>query len=958
MITVGRTSWAPVLLLLLDFAGQDVLAFGLSDTGHRGITKSALGATQRVVDGTTYKFTGDATAEILKANVDTDLDQVTSAKHFDDEAFQAGTQRLRDLKTAVIDNLKSPTPDGAKARADLGTALHTLQDFYAHSNWVELGKTAIESRLGREVFGGLAADVATCPDNPTTLGGEGLTSLTSGYFPLRSLCTPPAGKCRHGADIVFNRCPTGLNKDEPGRPNYQAAYNFAVDASKDFLNQILDAAGVAGNAKATRALMDTKPMLGVLIDGTGSMNDKLAAVKAQVEQIVGDLRGTANEPLRYLLVRFGDPVVGKAFVTADADSFLGRVRGLGATGGGDCPEPAMSATLSGLLASYADARLYLFTDAPPKDPDLTDIVIMLAQLRNTSVTPILLGTCPDPEPAPNAQQSVSVDYSNVDEAYVDLAFETGGDLEFLDAADADDVSHLVEPDLCGSLQHLLLVEGSLGGAGTTYALPVDGTIQSLTVTAHVDSAPSVVLHRPNGSTVGPADPGVTITDLATGREFTLASPEPGDWQLDLSGHGRFAADAVACSPVEFGRFDFEAIAGRPAHQGLFPIPCQPLAGTVQTAVAKLLGSFDDASFVLLGEAGQTLQSISLSQGNVDTDASDFVGSLSPPSQPFRAAVTGTIGDVPYRRVFPELFRAQTVEISAADSIGTLNAGTTTNLSFAVHNEGVPATFRVTASDDQGFVSTDPQFVTLATGATGRVDVPVTVPHATPDGTEVAIAATATSTSDSETDNCVSRTLVVQATVRVEIEDWTAVSVQGGVRLSWRLAATGTYDLTGVQVQRATSAEGPFTTRTAAPLAPAPSMSFEDAGIETGSAYWYRLALVGRNGAETYSTAIRVLSNPDARWRTDLEIVGGPSSSGPIDIRYGVAHTGTRVRLTVFDVAGRRLRVVDEGLRSRGEYLRTWDRLDEAGARAARGVYLVQLTAGDVRISKKLLLLAP
>jgi hypothetical protein len=72
----------------------------------------------------------------------------------------------------------------------------------------------------------------------------------------------------------------------------------------------------------------------------------------------------------------------------------------------------------------------------------------------------------------------------------------------------------------------------------------------------------------------------------------------------------------------------------------------------------------------------------------------------------------------------------------------------------------------------------------------------------------------------------------------------------------------------------------------------------------------------------------------------------------------VARSGTRVRLSVFDVAGRRLRVVDEGVRARGEHLRRWDRLDESGARAARGVYLVQLSAGDVHISKKLLLLAP
>lgn len=38
-----------------------------------------------------------------------------------------------------------------RARFFLGQAMHTLQDFYAHSNWVELGHTDINEALGSTV---------------------------------------------------------------------------------------------------------------------------------------------------------------------------------------------------------------------------------------------------------------------------------------------------------------------------------------------------------------------------------------------------------------------------------------------------------------------------------------------------------------------------------------------------------------------------------------------------------------------------------------------------------------------------------------------------------------------------------------------------------------------------------------------------------------------------------------
>ena len=64
----------------------------------------------------------------------------------------------------------------------------------------------------------------------------------------------------------------------------------------------------------------------------------------------------------------------------------------------------------------------------------------------------------------------------------------------------------------------------------------------------------------------------------------------------------------------------------------------------------------------------------------------------------------------------------------------------------------------------------------------------------------------------------------------------------------------------------------------------------------------------------------------------------------------------RVTLTIHDVAGRRLRVLREGLRLRGRHESIWDGRDERGRPLPSGLYPVRLHAGGDRADAKLLLL--
>lgn len=64
----------------------------------------------------------------------------------------------------------------------------------------------------------------------------------------------------------------------------------------------------------------------------------------------------------------------------------------------------------------------------------------------------------------------------------------------------------------------------------------------------------------------------------------------------------------------------------------------------------------------------------------------------------------------------------------------------------------------------------------------------------------------------------------------------------------------------------------------------------------------------------------------------------------------------RALVEVYDVAGRRVRTLEQGVLTAGEHTLRWDGRDERGAPVASGVYLCRAQVGDWRESRKLVLL--
>ncbi len=724
---------------------------------HLEITQTVLRGISKAIGSHTYKFTDKAIQEVMKANQNTDeciSCQFHSEYHFDDEDFAGASQRLVTLKNQILSDLSGSSPNGKKAREHLGQAFHTLQDFYAHSTRVELGQSSYDSLLGVSTFNG-PGTAQTCLNDGATLGGQGLSLVTSGYFPLPEPCTSsiPAGKCRHGYQgSILHNC-NGINKDYAGRPNFQAAHDLAVTATTRFVNElILNDSSITNNAKAVKALMGISNTLGMVVDDTGSMYDVIASVQSNIGAIVNSVVGTDDEPNQYLLEPFNDPYWGPTTQTADAPTFLAQVNSLYADGGGDCPEYAMSGLLEAVNAADDDSTLYLFTDASAKDSDLYSSVNAVAMSKGTQVNFILFGSC-----------------SPIDPGFQAVAAATGGQVFFLNRGSETGAIFPLISSQIGPPQVIIVHDAGTLSASRDIQFPVDSANTLLSVSVSLDAVTSLTLKRPDGTVVNAGDPGVTLTGLSTGAIYLIASPQSGTWDLNVQGSGQYSVDVrgkttrdqLTQFPI-FSSFDFVTLTGRIGHEGYFPIPGQPVVGDTQTVVGRLSGTVTNVGFSMVTEAGDPLQSLVLAQGDANAPPDDYVGTVPLPSQPFRVVVTGKdASGVPFQRTIPALFHPQTVRVSPTNQPDGLPQGQNVLLTYTVQNVGPADTFTLTSSDGKSYVaSVTPGSLSLGTGGSGNVTVNLFIPLSATLGTEDSITLVATSTTNPAVTNSSVRTYEV------------------------------------------------------------------------------------------------------------------------------------------------------------------------------------------------------
>lgn len=701
-----------------------------------------------------------ALEEIIQANMDVDsgFEVFRSASHFDAENFQGAQKRLMDHKLKIKDLMLEKKPNIKDARKYLGQALHTLQDFYSHSNWVELNRGAYYDVLGvpGKPLTNPPANTPTCKDCERNAcencpGYLTATDLTTGYYALRITENifgntvleksqerekPNDLKCSHGGRIrlalVTLRDSTGkgtrhagINKDtkncniSPHKDNHVTAGIDAKVATEKYLDDIKRLIKV----KKMKLLLGGGPTLAMTIDTTGSMEGVILQVKQQAIQIVSSRIGTDEEPSNYVLVPFNDPSVGPVITTEDPFEFMQAISSLTADGGGDCPELSMTGMLQALNSMEDEGgELLMFTDASSKDASLVGAVEGIALSRSISISPMAFGSC-----------------SPIDPGYIRLANNTGGQLFVLSGAEAGSITKLADFLNRSNAVDVLHASGTLSGTAKTYDVPVDSTITR--VTFSVSGTSTVTVTRPNNTVVQPTDPNVTNVPLSSGAVYSLTNMPTGMWHVTVNGTGDFSVRVVAESPLDFSFFNFLENTDPSVHGEFSGIPGFPGANSSRVW-AQVSGEANTAQFAFRNPDGSALQTLNLTElGWANEDPAEqsftigpvrqFAGEVTPPATAFRTYITGVDANgIAYQRVKSAITKTQTVKIEPPDPVD-LTPGQSTTYVFKVTNSGATDTFSLTGSDDKGFLtSVSPATVTLTNGQTADVSVVLQPPAST------------------------------------------------------------------------------------------------------------------------------------------------------------------------------------------------------------------------------------
>jgi hypothetical protein len=346
----------------------------------------------------------------------------------------------------------------------------------------------------------------------------------------------------------------------------------------------------------------------------------------------------------------------------------------------------------------------------------------------------------------------------VDPTYQKLADETGGTVWVFDRE-----FERQHPGLTGKVmaadyvanRALVTTHGEISGY-KSFEASLEGSESKLVVTITGSGLNSFELRRPSGSAV--ADDGVQniYAKLGNGGAFVVNDPEPGTWTAVINGEGTYSVHmnvaagggahrnsplVTATTPsasstsddIEFDSFEFQRVAGRPGHQGLFKIDGYPVAGKSYPVEAKISGGFSTVRFEFRSADGRPLQELQL-QHQREEDLRDqrvYSGEAPIPDAPFRIYAAGLdMHGKRYQRAISQLVRPQTFAVEGPGH-DEWKAGEIATRTFIVTNFGAPGEFEATISDTARFLKSDAKVrFALAEGESKTLDPAFDVPIAT------------------------------------------------------------------------------------------------------------------------------------------------------------------------------------------------------------------------------------
>ncbi len=120
-------------------------------------------------------------------------------------------------------------------------------------------------------------------------------------------------------------------------------------------------------------------------------------------------------------------------------------------------------------------------------------------------------------------------------------------------------------------------------------------------------------------------------------------------------------------------------------------------------------------------------------------------------------------------------------------------------------------------------------------------------------------------------------------------------------------------------------------------------NFVDQNVADGKTYWYQLADVSFDGVRTFHPKVSVETAQQPNLIDSFVLSQNyPNPFNP-ETRFRFSQSSeSRVRMAVYDLLGRRIRLIHDGMLAAGEHVFLWRGNDENGAQVSAGVYLLQV----------------
>jgi hypothetical protein len=244
----------------------------------------------------------------------------------------------------------------------------------------------------------------------------------------------------------------------------------------------------------------------------------------------------------------------------------------------------------------------------------------------------------------------------IDPTYIQIAEESGGQVQLFQPSEMSGSTTLLEAHLSGNEETIFRTSGNLNG-DREFILTIDSSIESVTFSVFIQCMKSISFFGPSGEILQGA-PDAKLNDFISGRILTLKSPAKGIWKITLSGTGYFSAIAEAKTDLTL-EANFVEIGGRPGHEGYFPIQRQPKLNASETLSIELSARVRKTRIKLIDREGNVIEDLKLQKVSDDEDSSEFVGPVLLRHDVFRVIVEGIDQNgESFQRYYHRLFHAQ------------------------------------------------------------------------------------------------------------------------------------------------------------------------------------------------------------------------------------------------------------------------------------------------------------